>query len=82
MAKPTVYIETTIIGYLAMRMSAALRTAADQVTTREWWDNHRDKYEVLVSQLLLKSAPKAIRRRPKSGKSSFPASPSSNLRRR
>jgi hypothetical protein len=53
MAKPSVYIETTIIGYLAMRMSAALRTAANQQMTRDWWDNYRDQYEVLVSQFVI-----------------------------
>jgi hypothetical protein len=51
--KPTVYIETTIIGYLAMRLSGALRTAADQQTTREWWDNCRDEYELLISRFVV-----------------------------
>ncbi len=52
MAKPSVYIETTIIGYLAMRLSAALRTAANQQVTRDWWDNYRDKYEALISRFV------------------------------
>lgn len=51
--KPTVYIETTIIGYLAMRMSGALRTAANQQITRDWWDNHRHKYEPLISRYVV-----------------------------
>ncbi|MEX2173300.1 MAG: type II toxin-antitoxin system VapC family toxin [Pirellulaceae bacterium] len=51
--KPTVYLETTIIGYLAMRMSAAPRTAANQQMARDWWDNYRDQYEVLVSQFVI-----------------------------
>ena len=50
--KPTVYIETTIIGYLAMRLSGALRTAANQQMTRDWWDNHRDKYDTLISRFV------------------------------
>jgi predicted nucleic acid-binding protein len=50
--KPTVYIETTIIGYLAMRLSGALRTAANQQMTRDWWDNYRDRYEVLISRFV------------------------------
>ena len=50
--KPTVYIETTIIGYLAMRMSRDLLTAANQQMTRDWWDNHRQKYEVLISRFV------------------------------
>ena len=56
--KPTVYIETTIIGYLAMRMSGVLRTAANQQMTRDWWDNHRDKYHVLVSRFVVEECSK------------------------
>lgn len=51
--KPTVYVETSIIGYLAMRMSGALVTAANQQMTRDWWDNHRGKYEVIVSRFVI-----------------------------
>ena len=43
--KPSVYIETTIIGYLATRVSGILRVAANQETTRDWWDNHRQRFE-------------------------------------
>lgn len=53
MAKPTVYIETTIIGYLAMRMSGALLTAANQQVTHDWWDNHRHKYDMLISRYVV-----------------------------
>ena len=35
---PTVYLETTIIGYLAMQPSGVLRIAANQQTTHEWWE--------------------------------------------
>jgi hypothetical protein len=51
--KPTVYIETTIIGYLAMRMSGVLQTAANQQVTHDWWDNRRDKYDLLVSRFVV-----------------------------
>lgn len=51
--KPTVYIETTIIGYLAMRVSGVLRIAANQQTTREWWDHHRQRFDLLVSRFVL-----------------------------
>src|SRR5687767_9571705 len=53
MAKPTVYIETTIIGYLSMRMSRDLLTAANQQVTRDWWDNQREQYELFVSQFVI-----------------------------
>ena len=51
--KPTVYLETTIIGYLAMRPSRDLLVAANQQMTRDWWDNHRHKYEPLVSRFVV-----------------------------
>ncbi|HTU88625.1 MAG TPA: type II toxin-antitoxin system VapC family toxin [Gemmataceae bacterium] len=51
--KPTVYLETTIIGYLAMRVSSLLRVAANQQTTREWWDNHRQRFALFVSRFVI-----------------------------
>jgi hypothetical protein len=45
---PTVYIETTIIGYLAMQPSGVLRIAANQQTTHEWWTGHRHRFSVYV----------------------------------
>jgi len=51
--KPTVYLETTIIGYLAMRVSGALRVAANQQTTRDWWDNRRQQFDLFVSRFVV-----------------------------
>ena len=51
--KPTVYLETTIIGYLAMRVSGLLRVAANQQTTRDWWDNHRQDFDLLISRFVV-----------------------------
>ena len=51
--KPTVYLETTVIGYLAMRVSGMLRVAANQQTTREWWDTRRQGFELFVSRFVL-----------------------------
>ena len=51
--KPTVYLETTIIGYLAMRPSRDLLVAANQQLTHDWWDNHRHKYEPVVSRFVI-----------------------------
>ena len=50
---PTVYLETTIIGYLAMRVSGVLRVAANQQTTRDWWDNHRQSFQLFVSRFVV-----------------------------
>lgn len=51
--KPTVYLETTIIGYLAMRLSRDRLVAANQQMTRNWWDNHRHKYESVISRFVI-----------------------------
>jgi hypothetical protein len=51
--KPTVYLETTVIGYLATRVSGVLRIAANQQTTRDWWENQRQLAELFVSRLVI-----------------------------
>jgi hypothetical protein len=51
--KPTVYLETTVIGYLAMRGSNLLRVAANQQMTRDWWDNHRGRFDLYVSRFVV-----------------------------
>ncbi len=65
--KPTVYLETTIIGYLAMRLSRDLIVASNQQLTRDWWDNHRHKYEPVVSPFVIdecsKGDPRAAQER-------------------
>lgn len=81
--RPTVYLETSIIGYLAMRMSGVLRTAANQQMTRDWRDNYRAKYDVLVSRFVVEECshgdPTAARER---HAYPFPASRCSNCRAR
>jgi len=47
---PTVYLETTIIGYLAMQPSGVLRIAANQQTTHESWNDRRQRFAVSVSR--------------------------------
>lgn len=51
--KPTVYVETSIIGYLASRPSRDLVTAANQQLTHTWWHDYREYFEVFVSQFVL-----------------------------
>jgi hypothetical protein len=51
--KPTVYRETTIVGYLALRVSGALRVAANQQTTRDWSDSHRQGFDLFVSRFVV-----------------------------
>ena len=64
---PRVYVETSVISYLAARPSRDLVTAARQQITREWWQRRRPHFEVFVSQLVLDEAragdPEAATRR-------------------
>ena len=53
---PTVYIETTIIGYLTARSSDAVIFLARQQLTRQWWNDERGKYELVSSQLVVDEA--------------------------
>jgi hypothetical protein len=49
----SVYIETTIISYLASRPSRDLLVAAHQQITHEWWDRRRRLFECYISQVVL-----------------------------
>jgi len=51
--KPTVYLETSIIGYLAALPSRDLLTAAHQQVTHTWWHTRRSIFDLFVSQLVL-----------------------------
>ncbi len=51
----SVYIETSIISYLAARPSRDLIIAAHQRLTHDWWQC-RDKYEMVVSELVVTEA--------------------------
>jgi hypothetical protein len=50
--KPRVYIETTIISYLAARPSRDLIIAGHQQITHEWWQTARDNFALVTSQLV------------------------------
>jgi predicted nucleic acid-binding protein len=52
----TVYIETSIIGYLTARTSNNLILMANVEATREWWDARRDQFELYISQTVLDEA--------------------------
>jgi len=62
-----VYLETTIISYLAARPSGDLIVAGHQHLTDEWWHARRPKFEVFVSQYVIDEAaqgdPEAAQRR-------------------
>ncbi len=52
----TVYLETTIISYLAAAPSRDLIKAARQEVTREWWSKCRDAYAVYASQVVARES--------------------------
>ncbi len=54
--KPKVYVETSIVGYLAARPSRDLIVAAHQQITHEWWDVRRAQYDLYVSQVVIREA--------------------------
>lgn len=54
--KPKVYLETSIISYLAARPSRDIIIAAHQELTNEWWENRRKRFELFVSQLVIQEA--------------------------
>jgi predicted nucleic acid-binding protein len=54
--KPKVYIETTIISYLAARPSRDLIVAGHQQITHEWWQTARPNFAAVSSQLVAREA--------------------------
>ena len=54
--KPRVYVETTIISYLAARPSRDLIIAGHQQVTYEWWQTTRHDFAIVSSQLVVREA--------------------------
>ena len=53
LVKPSVYLETTIFGYLASWPSGDLVVAANQQITHQWWGRRRQDYQLYVSDFVL-----------------------------
>lgn len=49
----SVYIETTILSYLAAKPSRDLLVAAHQQATHEWWSERKASFECFISQVVL-----------------------------
>lgn len=49
----TVYIETSIIGYMTARSSDAVIFLARQQLTQQWWVDQRAKFDLVTSQLVI-----------------------------
>lgn len=55
MDTPTVYIETSVVSYLAARPSRHPETARKQALTHAWWAR-RERYALVTSSLVLEEA--------------------------
>lgn len=56
MDKKTIYLETSVVSYLANRPSRDLIVAAHQAVTREWWERRRLDFTLFVSEPVLDEA--------------------------
>ena len=53
---PTVYVETSVVSYLAARPTSDLVTQARQRLTHAWWSARRGSFELLTAQPVLDEA--------------------------
>jgi hypothetical protein len=54
----TVYIETSVIGYLTARSTKNLIIAGNIETTRDWWQNRRNDFVLYISPKMSKGCPR------------------------
>ncbi|MBX3362575.1 MAG: type II toxin-antitoxin system VapC family toxin [Phycisphaeraceae bacterium] len=50
--KPTVYLETSVVSYVAARPSRDIVVAAQQQLTHEWWNTRRSDFELVISDVV------------------------------
>lgn len=53
MPKPSVYVETTVIGYLTARQQPDAIVAGHQLATEKWWQSARQRFGLVISQLVI-----------------------------
>lgn len=51
--KRRVYVETSVISYLASQPSRNVVVAGRQQLTRLWWETRRSTFELVISQVVL-----------------------------
>lgn len=51
--KSSVYIESSVISYLAARPSRDIVSVGRQAITDEWWTNRRVNYDLFISPLVI-----------------------------
>ena len=49
----SLYLDTSIIGYLTIRPSTNLITASNSVITQNWWDTRRENFTRYISEVVL-----------------------------
>jgi predicted nucleic acid-binding protein len=49
----SLYLETSIIGYLTVRQSTNLIIAANAAITQNWWDTRRKQFTLYISEVVL-----------------------------
>jgi hypothetical protein len=54
--KPKVYLETTVISYLAANPSRDVIVLANQQMTAEWWQTAECEFDLFASQLVVSEA--------------------------
>ena len=54
--RPVVYLETTVVSYLTARPNRDVVMAGHQQSTQEWWENRKQDFRVVASQLVLQEA--------------------------
>jgi predicted nucleic acid-binding protein len=52
MTRPTVYLESTVIGHLVGRLLTDTVVAGRQMLTRQWWETAKENYRLFVSRLV------------------------------
>ncbi len=51
--KLRVYVETSVVGFLSSRPSSNVHVASKQVTTAEWWESERPRFDLYVSRIVV-----------------------------
>lgn len=63
----SIYIETSIISYLASKPSRDIIVSAHQQITHTWWDSRKDLFQLFISELVAREVglgdPEAASRR-------------------
>jgi predicted nucleic acid-binding protein len=54
--RPRVYLETTVVSYLTAWPSRDVVVAGHQQVTREWWSSCQERFEYVISALVLREA--------------------------